>query len=76
MREESCYTLLMITLGYILANPERYFSVKEVSTALKVSRQSVLRWVVNKKLSGFIIGKQYAVKGSEVKSYLDKLNEN
>lgn len=68
----------MSKYNYILKNPDKYFSLSQISEALRTSKQSVERWVSNKELMSTwgSIGnhKGYLVKGEWFADYINKLN--
>ena len=51
---------------------EKYYTLKEVASLLKVTYMTVFRWVKSKKIKFCKAGKQYRIKGSELQRFLDK----
>lgn len=54
---------------------EKYYTLKEVASLLKVTYMTVFRWVKNKKLIAFRVGKQYRVTENELKKNFIKSNK-
>lgn len=51
-------------------NDEQYYSLKEISTILKVAYLTVYRWVQSDKLKAHKIGKQYRVSEKTLHSFI------
>lgn len=68
----------MSKYNYIINHPDKYFSLSQISEALRTSKQSVERWVSNKQLESIWgkVGtrKGYLVKGEWLQKYINKLN--
>ena len=62
----------MSVLETILSNPQSYFSVKQVSEAMRVSRQTVDYFLRNETIPYALINNKRFVKGKDLRDYLLK----
>lgn len=49
---------------------ERYYSIEEVATMLKVVYLTVYRWIQTGKLTAYKAGKQYRIKESDLNTFM------
>lgn len=53
---------------------DKYYSIKEVATLLKVAYLTVYRWVAQNKLKSVKAGKQYRISALELDKFLQMKN--
>jgi excisionase family DNA binding protein len=54
----------------MVAEPERWLSVEEISKHLGVSKETIYRWVEKRKIPAHKLGRQWKFKVSEVDEWV------
>lgn len=55
---------------------EQYYTIKELAKMLKVAYLTVYRWIQKGKLVAYKAGKQYRIKNSDLKVFINFKNKN
>ena len=51
---------------------EQYYSIAEISKALKVAYLTVYRWIQSGKLNAYKAGKQYRIEKSDLDKFIER----
>ena len=55
---------------------EKYYSIEDTATMLKVAYLTVYRWIQSGKLPAYKAGKQYRIKEADLNKFVEKVRTN
>lgn len=53
---------------------EKLYNIDETAEVLRLNKQTVLRFIREKKLKAYKVGREYRIKDSDINAYLTKIH--